>query len=140
MSSSANRLLRAVLPLVCAATFFASTPMPQIPAISATASRRRRPRLPAGISTSTATMVPGCRAGKGTVDHGADVFRASCAACHGTFGEGEGRYPEAHGRRRHLDRANARTERRQLLAVCADAVRLYKPRHAAVGAALTVGG
>jgi cytochrome c len=35
--------------------------------------------------------------GKGTVGHGADVFAAQCAACHGTFGEGEGRYPKLMG-------------------------------------------
>jgi len=35
--------------------------------------------------------------GKGTVDHGADVFAEQCAACHGTFGEGEGRYPKLMG-------------------------------------------
>ena len=35
--------------------------------------------------------------GKGTVDHGADVFAQQCAACHGTFGEGEGRYPKLMG-------------------------------------------
>jgi cytochrome c len=35
--------------------------------------------------------------GKGTVEHGADVFAQACAACHGTFGEGEGRYPKLMG-------------------------------------------
>jgi S-disulfanyl-L-cysteine oxidoreductase SoxD len=35
--------------------------------------------------------------GKGTVDHGADVFAENCAACHGTFGEGEGRFPKLMG-------------------------------------------
>ena len=35
--------------------------------------------------------------GKGTVDHGADVFAQQCATCHGTFGEGEGRYPKLMG-------------------------------------------
>lgn len=35
--------------------------------------------------------------GKGTVDHGADVFIQQCAPCHGTFGEGEGRYPKLMG-------------------------------------------
>jgi len=35
--------------------------------------------------------------GKGTVDHGADVFADQCAACHGTFGEGEGRFPKLMG-------------------------------------------
>lgn len=39
----------------------------------------------------------GLPAGKGTVDHGADVFIAQCAPCHGTFGEGEGRYPKLIG-------------------------------------------
>ena len=35
--------------------------------------------------------------GQGTVSHGADVFAQQCAACHGTFGEGEGRYPKLMG-------------------------------------------
>ena len=35
--------------------------------------------------------------GKGTVDKGANVFMEQCAACHGTFGEGEGRYPKLAG-------------------------------------------
>jgi mono/diheme cytochrome c family protein len=32
--------------------------------------------------------------GSGTVEHGADVYAQQCAGCHGTFGEGEGRYPK----------------------------------------------
>jgi len=35
--------------------------------------------------------------GQGSVSHGADVFAQQCAACHGTFGEGEGRYPKLMG-------------------------------------------
>ena len=35
--------------------------------------------------------------GRGDVDHGADVYAAQCAACHGTFGEGEARYPKLTG-------------------------------------------
>jgi S-disulfanyl-L-cysteine oxidoreductase SoxD len=35
--------------------------------------------------------------GKGSVNQGADVFADQCAACHGTFGEGEGRYPKLAG-------------------------------------------
>ncbi len=35
--------------------------------------------------------------GKGTVDHGAEVFIQQCSPCHGTFGEGEGRYPKLIG-------------------------------------------
>ncbi len=35
--------------------------------------------------------------GRGDVDKGADVYAAQCAACHGTFGEGEARYPKLTG-------------------------------------------
>ena len=35
--------------------------------------------------------------GKGTVQAGAEVFAEQCAACHGTFGEGEGRFPKLAG-------------------------------------------
>lgn len=35
--------------------------------------------------------------GQGNVDRGADVYADQCAACHGTFGEGEGRYPKLTG-------------------------------------------
>lgn len=35
--------------------------------------------------------------GKGSVDRGAEVFADNCAACHGTFGEGEGRFPKLVG-------------------------------------------
>ena len=35
--------------------------------------------------------------GKGTVERGSEVFADQCAACHGTFGEGEGRFPKLVG-------------------------------------------
>ena len=35
--------------------------------------------------------------GKGSVADGANIFADQCAACHGTFGEGEGRYPKLAG-------------------------------------------
>ena len=35
--------------------------------------------------------------GKGSVERGAVVFADQCAACHGTFGEGEGRFPKLAG-------------------------------------------
>jgi cytochrome c len=35
--------------------------------------------------------------GKGNVERGADVYAEQCAACHGTFGEGEGRFPKLVG-------------------------------------------
>jgi mono/diheme cytochrome c family protein len=35
--------------------------------------------------------------GKGTVNRGEEVYAEQCAACHGTFGEGEGRFPKLVG-------------------------------------------
>src|SRR5690349_10527548 len=35
--------------------------------------------------------------GKGSVGEGANVYMDQCAACHGTFGEGETRYPKIAG-------------------------------------------
>jgi len=39
----------------------------------------------------------GLPAGNGTVHRGAEVYAEQCAACHGTFGEGEGRFPKLAG-------------------------------------------
>jgi cytochrome c len=50
--------------------------------------------LIAGWSIAVRPDGQGLPPGSGTVDHGADVFAAQCSACHGTFGEGEGRYPK----------------------------------------------
>src|SRR3954453_4651431 len=35
--------------------------------------------------------------GKGSANRGAEVFADQCAGCHGTFGEGEGRFPKLVG-------------------------------------------
>jgi len=35
--------------------------------------------------------------GSGSVSKGAEVYAEQCTACHGTFGEGEGRYPKLSG-------------------------------------------
>jgi cytochrome c len=35
--------------------------------------------------------------GSGSVEKGADIFQTHCAACHGAFGEGMGRYPKLSG-------------------------------------------
>ena len=35
--------------------------------------------------------------GTGTVQRGSEVYAEQCAACHGTFGEGEGRFPKLVG-------------------------------------------
>jgi len=35
--------------------------------------------------------------GSGSVEKGATVYAEQCTPCHGTFGEGEGRYPKLAG-------------------------------------------
>ena len=50
---------------------------------------------------------------------GAEVYADQCAACHGTFGEGEGRYPKLAGGEGTLRRPS-RADRWQLLAVRTD--------------------
>jgi S-disulfanyl-L-cysteine oxidoreductase SoxD len=39
----------------------------------------------------------GLPSGSGSVARGAEVYDAQCAGCHGTFGEGSGRYPKLAG-------------------------------------------
>ena len=39
----------------------------------------------------------GLPAGRGDVHRGSEVYAEQCAACHGTFGEGEGRFPKLVG-------------------------------------------
>jgi len=51
----------------------------------------------AGWSIAVRPDGQGLPPGSGTVDKGADVYATQCAACHGTFGEGEGRFPKLAG-------------------------------------------
>ena len=63
--------------------------------------------------------------GKGTVERGAEVYAEQCAACHGTFGEGEGRFPKLVGGAGTLRDDRPELDGRQLLAVCADIMGLH---------------
>jgi cytochrome c len=51
----------------------------------------------AGWSIAVLPDGTGLPPGHGSVSQGADIFNAQCAMCHGTFGEGEGRYPKLAG-------------------------------------------
>ena len=95
MSSSAKRSLL----LARASSLAAGAPRaaPAEPGYYGYGSRPRRSRSPAGISTCAATMVRAYPPGSGTVTRGAEVYAEQCAACHGTFGEGEGRFPKLVG-------------------------------------------
>ena len=55
------------------------------------------PEQVSGWSIAVLPDGTGLPPGSGSVSHGADVFNAQCAGCHGTFGEGEGRYPKLAG-------------------------------------------
>lgn len=55
------------------------------------------PQQIAGWAIAVRPDGQGLPAGHGTVDRGADVYADQCASCHGTFGEGEGRYPKLAG-------------------------------------------
>ena len=97
MSSSANRLLRAILPLASLLALWSGGANAGSPGHFGYG----KPATPDEIAGWNIDVRGGDGAGlpdgKGTVDHGADVFGEQCAACHGTFGEGEGRYPKLMG-------------------------------------------
>ena len=55
-----------------------------------------RPALPEEIKAWDTDIRPdgqGLPPGKGTVKQGDEIFQAQCAACHGEFGQGVGRWP-----------------------------------------------
>ena len=55
-----------------------------------------RPALPEEIKAWDTDVRPdgqGLPPGKGTVKQGDEIFQAQCAACHGEFGQGVGRWP-----------------------------------------------
>src|SRR5436190_57921 len=59
-----------------------------------------RPALPEEIAawdTDVRADGKGLPPGKGTVKQGDELFQAQCAACHGEFGEGVGRWPALAG-------------------------------------------
>jgi mono/diheme cytochrome c family protein len=59
-----------------------------------------RPALPEEIAawdTDVRADGKGLPPGKGTVKQGDEIFQAQCAACHGEFGEGVGRWPPLAG-------------------------------------------
>jgi S-disulfanyl-L-cysteine oxidoreductase SoxD len=59
-----------------------------------------KPATPAEIAGWNIDARPdgaGLPPGSGTVAKGGNVYADQCAGCHGTFGEGEGRYPKLSG-------------------------------------------
>jgi S-disulfanyl-L-cysteine oxidoreductase SoxD len=97
MSSLARRLLPPLMTLVCATGGFAVAADAGSPGQFGYG----KPATPAEIAGWNIDVRgkdgEGLPPGQGTVSHGADVFAQACAACHGTFGEGEGRFPKLMG-------------------------------------------
>jgi mono/diheme cytochrome c family protein len=91
MCSSPNRTLLAAALIALANTASAAPPGHYGYGTPAT------PDQIAGWNIDARADGVGLPPGSGTVAKGADIFADQCAACHGTFGEGEGRYPKLAG-------------------------------------------
>ena len=98
MSSFLKRVVHG-LPVIAAAAAFA---------VTAWAGEQQKPGYYGYGTTPTAAQIAGwdiavrpdgqgLPPGSGSVSKGADIYADQCAACHGTFGEGEGRYPKLAG-------------------------------------------
>ena len=98
MSSFLKRVAHG-LPVIAAAAAFA---------VTAWAGEQQKPGYYGYGTTPTAAQIAGwdiavrpdgqgLPPGSGSVSNGADIYADQCAACHGTFGEGEGRYPKLAG-------------------------------------------
>jgi mono/diheme cytochrome c family protein len=89
-SSSSRTLLAAVLVALSGAAFAAS---PGHYGYGAPAT----PDQIAGWDIDARPDGVGLPPGSGSVEKGANVYADQCTACHGTFGEGEGRFPKLAG-------------------------------------------
>lgn len=99
MSKSANLLGTVSLVGVVVLLSVVQSPAQQVVSRQATSSTRLglgRPALPEEIKAWDTDVRPdgqGLPPGKGTVKQGDEIFQAQCAACHGEFGQGVGRWP-----------------------------------------------
>jgi cytochrome c len=100
MSRSASILAGAVLGLAATALIAPQVVAQQVAARQSTAPPAKlglgRVALPEEIKAWDTDVRPdgqGLPVGKGTVKQGDALFQAHCAACHGEFGEGVGRWP-----------------------------------------------
>ena len=94
MSSSANRALLLGASLLLAAGTFAVAAEPGHFGYGAAATPEQIKGWDIDVRGDDGAGLP---AGSGTVARGEDVYAEQCAACHGTFGEGEGRFPKLVG-------------------------------------------
>ena len=104
MSKSAKVLLAITVALGAAMVLPAPMPAQQIAARDSAKPAPKlglgRVALPEEIAAWDTDVRPdgkGLPPGKGTVKQGDELFQAQCAACHGEFGEGAGRWPPLAG-------------------------------------------
>jgi mono/diheme cytochrome c family protein len=104
MSKSARVLLAIAVALGAAIVLPATMPAQQIaardgakPAPKLGLGRVALPEEIAAWDTDVRADGKGLPPGKGTVKQGDELFQAQCAACHGEFGEGAGRWPPLAG-------------------------------------------
>jgi cytochrome c len=91
-----SRRLTFILPIVavCAASAWAGEPRPAgYYGIGATPTKAEIDGWAIAVRPDGQGLPPG----KGSVADGAEIYVQQCAACHGTFGEGETRYPKLAG-------------------------------------------
>lgn len=101
LSGVAALIMLGVGPLLARAQKPHHAPPPKTDAAAPAATRVAkldlgRPALPEEIAAWDIDVRPdghGLPSGKGTVREGDEIFQAQCAACHGEFGEGAGRWP-----------------------------------------------
>lgn len=99
MSKLVNRF--AIVSLIGAVVLLSviQSPAQQVASQQATSSTKLglgRPALPEEIKAWDTDVRPdgqGLPPGKGSVKQGDEIFQAQCAACHGEFGQGVGRWP-----------------------------------------------
>ena len=100
MSRSASLLVAALLALLP----LQSPSAQQVASKSTTKLNLGRIALPEEIAawdTDVRADGKGLPPGKGTVKQGDEIFQAQCAACHGEFGQGVGRWPVLAGGQDH---------------------------------------
>jgi S-disulfanyl-L-cysteine oxidoreductase SoxD len=97
MSSLARDRWRAIAPLVCASCLFGFSAGAGSPGSFGYGKVATAAEIAGWDFDVRGNDGAGLPPGKGNVDHGAEVFIQQCAPCHGTFGEGEGRYPKLIG-------------------------------------------
>jgi mono/diheme cytochrome c family protein len=100
MSRLAKCLFAGVLGVSLVTTPIVDVSAQQVAAKSAAKIGLGRPALPEEIKAWDTDVRPdgkGLPVGKGTVKQGDVLFQERCAACHGEFGQGAGRYPAIAG-------------------------------------------